>query len=161
MSEADFERDTDVEDEKSEYTYYDEVVTDEEAMKEQSNNDLSEALKDDDDSDSDFGGYMPSIVSKTKPSPEKKDKPKKAKLTKTIKAKKKKTTTKKPPKARVGSPNINVPSRGPPLLTDQRKSHTMSADQSPYMQISNPSGSIPGLGVGMQGTFSNPNSSLP
>ena len=37
----------------------------------------------------------------------------------------------------------------------------MSADQSPYMQISNPSGSIPGLGVGMQGTFSNPNSSLP
>ena len=47
MSEADFERDTDVEDEKSEYTYYDEVITDEEAMKEQSNNDLSEALKDD------------------------------------------------------------------------------------------------------------------
>ena len=35
MSEADFERaNTDVEDNVSEYTYYDEVVTDEEAMKE-------------------------------------------------------------------------------------------------------------------------------
>ena len=61
---------------------------------------------------------MPSIVSKTKASPERKDKLKKSKITKTIKAKKKKTTTKKPPKARMGSPNINVPSRGPPLLTD-------------------------------------------
>ena len=37
----------------------------------------------------------------------------------------------------------------------------MSADQTPYMQISNQSGSIPGLAAGMQGTFSNPNSSLP
>ena len=129
MSEADFERaNTDVEDNASEYTYYDEVVTDEEAMKEQSN-DLSEALKDGDDSDSDFGGYMPSIVTKTRNTPDKKDKPKKEKITKTIRTKKKKTTTKKPPKARVGSPNINVPSAGAaPLLTDQRKSHTMSAD---------------------------------
>ena len=113
------------------------MVTDEEAMKEQSNNDLSEAFKDDDDSDSDFGGYMPSIVTKAKPSPDKKEKQKKPKLTKTIKAKKKKTNTKKPPKARVGSPNIQVPSHGAPVLSDQRKSHTMSADQTPYMQISN------------------------
>ena len=150
MSEADFERaNTDVEDNVSEYTYYDEVVTDEEAMKEQSNNDLSEALKDDDDSDSDFGGYMPSIVTKTKPSPDKKEKQKKPKLTKTIKAKKKKTNTKRPPKARAVSPNIQVPSQGAPVLSDQRKSHTMSADQTPYMQISNQSGSIPGLAAGM------------
>ena len=91
-------------------------MTDEEAMKEQSNNDLSEALKDDDDSDSDFGGYMPSIVTKTKPSPDKKQK--KPKLTKTIKAKKKKSNTKKPPKARAGSPNIQVPSQGAPMLSD-------------------------------------------
>ena len=115
------------------------------------------------DSDSDFGGYMPSIVSKTKPSPEKKAKP--ARITKTIRTKKKKTSSKKPPKSRGASPEIKVkvPSPGKPVLSDMpgRKSYTMSGDQSPQlMQISNP-GSMPQMNIGMQGTFSNPNSSLP
>ena len=106
---------------------------------------------------------MPTVISKSKPSPEKKAKP--AKITKTIRTKKKKTSNKKPPKSRGASPElkVKVPSQGKAVLSDnpQRKSYTMSGDASPQlMQISNP-GSIPQMNlVGMQGTFSNPNTSL-
>ena len=76
---------------------------------------------------------MPSIVSKTKASPEKKAKP--TKITKTIRTKKKKTSPKKPPKSRGASPEmkVKVPSPGKPVLSDVpgRKSYTMSGDQSP------------------------------
>ena len=79
---------------------------------------------------------MPTVISKTKGSPEKK---KPVKLTKTIKTKKKKSNTKRPPKSR--SPDVRVPSPGKPVLSDNphnRKSYTMSNDQAEQMQISNP-----------------------
>ena len=60
-SEVDFDRaDTDIEDDKT--SYYEEEVTDEEAMQKQ----REELGIEDDSNDSDIsGGYMPSIVQKT------------------------------------------------------------------------------------------------
>ena len=166
LSEADFERaNTDVEDNQTESYYYEEEVTDDEAMKQHALN-VSVEDKDEEDkdsNDSDLGFYMPTVISKSKPSPDKKAKP--AKLTKTIRTKKKKTSNKKPPKSRGASPEIKVkvPSPGKPVLSDnpQRKSYTMSGDHSPQlMQISNPT-TVPLMNLGgLQGTFSNPNTSL-
>ena len=65
MSEADFERaNTDVEDNESS-DYYEEEVTDEEAMK-KAELDRTQDEDDKDSDDSDLGFYMPSVIAKTK-----------------------------------------------------------------------------------------------
>ena len=96
MSEVDFERaNTDIEDNEDEQSYYvEEEVTDEEAMELQ-RKELKRSQGLDESDDSDFGGYMPSILNKGDSSEKKKP----TKITKKVRTKKKKTSsTKKPPR---------------------------------------------------------------
>ena len=108
LSEADFERaNTDVEDNETDSYYIEEEVTDEEAMRQETAVNASADAEDANDSDdSDLGFYMPTVISKSKPSPDKKAKP--TKITKTIRTKKKKSSNKKPPKSRGASPELKV-----------------------------------------------------
>jgi hypothetical protein len=106
-SDADFDRaDTDIEDDDH-TSYYEEVVTDYEAMQKKKE---ELGIEDDSDDDSDFGGgYMPSIIANTDKGTD--SKPKIEKITKTIRKKKEKKpviSKNKPPRgvSQHASPNM-------------------------------------------------------
>ena len=97
MSDVDFERaQTDIEDElDGESEYYEEEVTDEEAMQARARENATK----DEDEDSDMGFYMPTVIAKNKPDSAEKEKPKASKtndqlpkITKKVKKKRKRAT---------------------------------------------------------------------
>ena len=77
MSDVDFERaQTDIEDElDGDSEYYEEEVTDEEAMQARARDNANK----DDDEDSDMGFYMPTVIAKNKPDSAEKEKHKASK----------------------------------------------------------------------------------
>ena len=139
LSDADFDRATDIEDnEDEEQSYYvEEEVTDDEAMEKQKQQlKAQRRLQDpdyDSDDDSDMGGYIPSALRSDTPT-----KPKPPKITKKVRTRKKKTiSAKKPP--RQASPPLG--GRKPLKIGGsdniQRKSQTMSEEAKNAMQMSN------------------------
>lgn len=175
MSDVDFERaQTDIEDELD--SYYEEEVTDDEAMEvrareiaSKNNQGDQKQNVDEDDEDSDMGFYMPTVIAKNKPDSAEKDKSNREKtttggaahgikadqlpkITKIVRRKRKRATNsgRRPP-ARADLKS-NSPSKLVLGNQDNRKSYTMSDDAAGAMKLSNPT-SGPQMLIG-ESTFS-------